>query len=139
MKHELDLDIQTNNIYLLISVILVSGGHYTDTVEVLFPNGTSYCSLTDLPEDRSSHCHDGLVICGGGFSSDTYGNCVTLTDGQWTESHKLLYQRNQHTSWALGDGRVMLMGGRRSLTTTEILTPGSSTSTKGFALKYDTE
>ena len=106
------------------------------TVEVLFKNGTSYCTLPDVSEFRYFHTQDGLTACGGP-NFDTQDNCVTLTDGQWTQSHTLLHMRYHHTSWALGDGRVMLMGGEGSPTTTEIISPGSDTITQGFPLKYD--
>ena len=127
----------------VFSVILVSGsdnsgnGAYR-TVEVLFANGTLYSTLPDLPDNRYYHSQDGLNACGGG-SSGTYDNCVTLTDGQWTQSHTLLYNRIYHTSWALEDGRLVLMGGSISRRTTEILSPGTSTTTEGFTLKYDTK
>ena len=129
-----------------ISVILVSGGDGTGvyqpaSVEVLFPNGTSYCTLPDLPVYRYAHTQDGLTACGGddGAESVTRDNCVTLRDGQWTQSHTLLQNRIYHTSWALGDGRVVLMGGTYSPNTTEIISPaGSPNITEGFTLKYDT-
>ena len=106
------------------------------TVEVLFTNGTSYCTLPDVSEFRYFHTQDGLTACGGP-NFDTQDNCVTLTDGQWTLSHTLLHARYQHTSWALGDGRVVLMGGFFSDNTTEIFSPGSSSTTEGFTLKYN--
>ena len=106
-------------------------------MEALLANGTSYCTLPDLPDDRYKHTQDGLTACGGPRSG-TWDSCVTLTDGQWTQSHTLLHMRYHHTSWALGDGRVMLMGGSDSYTTTEIISPDSDTSTEGFTLKYDT-
>ena len=105
-------------------------------MEVIFANGTSYCTLPDIPAERWGHTQNGLLICGG--SSVTRENCMTLTDGQWTQSHTLLYDRYYHTSWALGDGRVVLMGGYYSETTTEIISPDSATSTEGFTLKYET-
>ena len=128
-------------IYLIILVILVSGDFYSDSdisVEVLYANGTSYCTLPDLPANRYQHSQDGFLICGGG-DPDTLNNCLTLVNGTWTQSHSLLHARQDHTSWVLGDGRVMLMGGDFSLTTTEIITPGTSTTTEGFTLKYKTE
>ena len=114
----------------------MSGGNYDRrSVEVLYSNGTSYCSLPDLPEDRYHHSQAGLTACGG---SGTEDNCVTLTSGQWTQSHTLLHNRAYHSSWALGDGRVVLIGGSNSPATTEIMSPGSSSSIEGFSLKHDT-
>ena len=127
---------------LLFSVILVSGGFNSDawkSVEVLYTNGTSYCTLPDIPGDRYGHTQDGLTACGGD-DAGMEDNCVTLSNGQWTQSHTLLYDRRDHTSWALGDGRVVLMGGfySGSETTTEIISSDSATTTEGFTLKYET-
>ena len=127
----------------------MSGGEaeqYSDalrSVEALSPDGTNLCSMPDLPDGRKVHSQDGLTVCGDGFDvfsvdSDNGNNCVNLTDGQWTQSHTLLHGRRSHSSWALGDGRVVLMGGWYSRNTTEIISPGSSTTTEGFTLKYDT-
>ena len=119
---------------------MVSGGYYDrglTSVEALFSNGTNYCGLPDLPVTRWYHSQDGLLACGGAGDRNDGDSCVTLSDGQWTQTHTLLHIREDHTSWALGDGRVMLMGGHYSGTLTEIITP-ESTSTEGFTLKYDT-
>ena len=117
---------------------MVSGGGISayNSVEVLFANGTSYCTLPDVSKYRYYHTQDGLTACGG--DGNIRDNCVTLTDGQWTQSHTLLHDRHYHTSWSLGDERVMLMGGYYSGNTTEIVSPGSSSTSEGFTLKYNT-
>ena len=127
----------------IVSVILVTAGSgATMSVEVLFANGTSYCTLPDLPDRYIySHTQDGLTACGSG-SSGNWDQCITLTDGHWLKSHTLLYIRGSHTSWALGDGRVVLMGGNGGLNsriTSEILSPGSSTTSEGFPMKNQLE
>ena len=119
---------------------MLSGGDNgaaSRSVEAIFPNGTKYCTLPDLPGNRRDHTQDGLTACGG-YYTGSEDNCLTLTDGQWTQSHTLSLIRWQHTSWALGDGRVVLMGGYYGQNTTEILSPTSSATTEGFSLKYDT-
>ena len=121
-----------------ILVILISGGlnfGARRSVEAIFPNGTNLRTLPDLPIERSlgrfDHSQDGFTACSA-------HDCVTLSDGQWKQSHTLLYDRYGHTSWTLGDGRIVLMGGwsRNFGTTTEIITPGSPINTEGFNLKY---
>ena len=120
---------------------MVSGRYpsaaYT-SVEVIFANGTRYCSLPDLPKERYRHTQNGLTICGGRRSD----NCITLSDDgdgstQWTQSHTLIYTRDDHTSWPLGDGTVVLMGGEFSPNTTEIIATGFSSTTEGFPLIHD--
>ena len=70
----------------------------------------------------------------------------TLTDGHyilnsplqgsWSISHTLLHARFEHSSWSSPDG-VVLMGGRASPNTSEILSRNSSKSSTFFPLKYD--
>ena len=121
----------------MVSGGIGSGGNAYNSVEILHANGTSYCTLPDLPDIRYWHTQDGLRACGGD-ANGTHDNCVSLTDGQWKQSRILLHDRREHTSWALGDGGVVLMGGIDSGNTTEIISPGSFTTTEGFTLKYNT-
>ena len=60
---------------------------------------------------------------------------MTFSGGQWSESHNLTFSRYDHTSWVRPDGAVLLIGGRVSPTTTEVLNSNGST-TQSFDLKY---
>ena len=50
------------------TAFLVTGG-YPDSnfqhVEVLKSNGTSFCGLSNLPDERRGHTLDGDFLCGG--------------------------------------------------------------------------
>ena len=106
-------------------------------MEVLNVDGTNYyCTLPDFPIERWGFNQDGLTACGGRRAIGVTDNCITLIYGQWTQSHTLLHDRIYHVSWPLGDGRVMLMGGAYNPFTTEIMSPGSSTTTEGFGIRY---
>ena len=113
-------------------------------VEVLFDNGTSWCSLPDLPKGIYGHSQEEFTICGG--SSDS---CLTLSDiGQWEISHQLILPRYKHTTWSRGNGELILLGGGiveqddavpiDAQKSTEIISPDSFTAMEGFKLKYDT-
>ena len=125
---------------VIISAILVSGGYNGDrlaSVEALHPNGSHICNLPDLPTGRAGHTLDGLTSCGGYDGRRYIDTCVTLSSGQWTQSHQMIHARPGHTSWST-DNQVYLIGGIGSSETSEILTPGSDTTTKGFKLEYKT-
>ena len=117
------------------SAIIITGGIYEDSVELLFPNGTSLCSLPSLPNTRYGHTQSGLVTCGGGGWSSR--DCITFSGGQWNTSHSLLYERTYHTSWSSTQHGTILIGGMNSdsRTTTEILTE-TGESQESFTLKY---
>ena len=112
------------------SVLLVTGGYSTGSrtsVELLSSDGTRLCSLPNLPAGRSQHSQTGLVACGGGFSrSSERKSCVTFAAGRWKKTHTLGQKRYAHTSWASPRG-VMIMGGRDSRRTTELLTDNGHT------------
>ena len=112
-------------------MILITGGwdSYTDltSVEVFSPSGVRLpCSVPPLPASRQDHTHDGAVACGGwDGNTATYTSCVTLTAEGWQESHQLQEKRVDHSSWRSPDG-LLLMGGKDSPNTTEILTDNST-------------
>ena len=123
--------------HTIFPAIIITGGVPSyRSVEVLRANGSYWCSLPDLPDDRYYHTQSGLVTCGGGSNSDTKTSCLTFSSGQWRTSHQLQHNRWYHSSWMSQHG-VVLMGGTGSLTTTEILTEDGQSS-PSFTLKYET-
>jgi len=85
--------------------ILVTGdrGDNRRSVEALWSNGSSLCSLPDLPFDLYYHIQSGLVKCGGIHAGTS---CYTFTNGVWTKSHTLRYSRYYHSSWTSPMGIV---------------------------------
>ena len=117
---------------------MVTGGEGEGTsVELLNLDGSWHCSLPPLPEQRDSHTQTGLVACGG-FEKNRKSekSCVRFSKGEeeWKKSHTLKKSRRGHAAWNSPDG-VLLMGGRDSPTTTELLTNNGDT-TPGFKIKY---
>lgn len=118
-----------------LAIIVTSGVSNERSVEVLQSDGSSLCSLPDLPNDYFGHTQSGLVTCGGAY---TQTSCYTFSSGVWTKSHSLLHSRVGHSVWSSPLGTVLIGGGdSASPTTTELLmTDGQSTDL--FSLKYDT-
>ena len=120
-----------------VLAIVISGGQPIDSsrsVEVLRGNGTPWCYLPQLPDNRSSHTMAGLVTCGGGF---TRYSCLSFASGHWIQSHDLIQARWSHIQWSSHAG-LILMGGYTSATTSEILT-NDGKSKENFTLKYKTK
>ena len=115
-----------------------NGEDYLSSVEVYHPGTNTSCTLPSLPEEIAGHSQDGFTQCGGYGSRQS---CHTLnTDtAQWTKTHNLSEKRSGHTSWRTLDGKILLIGGYWSNTTTELVSDGSGVSTPGFTLKYETE
>ena len=59
-----------------------------------------------------------------------------MSNGEWSVSHNLKYNRYGHTSWDTPDGGVLLVGGRQSKDTTELLNDEGG-SDELFKLKHD--
>ena len=122
-----------------VTAIIVSGGNYAEkSVEVLHGDGTPWCSLPDLPEERSHHTQTGLLTCGGVDTEKIWTSSVRFSGGKWKPSHKLKKERFYHSSWAAPAGTV-LMGGSFSGKTTELLDDTTGVSIMHFSLKYETE
>ena len=114
--------------------ILVTGGNAGTSAEVLLEDGTPWCSLPGLPEDRHGHTQSGLVTCGGLY---TLSSCVTFTDGGWSWSHNLTHERYEHSSWTSPVHGTILIGGDVLGYTTEMLTD-TGVAQQSFPLKYRT-
>ena len=103
---------------------------------VFYPTNKQSCVLPSLPDKRDGHTMDSLEICGGYTSTRT--TCITFTSGQWVTSHALTTEgRYDHTSWSTKAG-IVLMGGRYSTNTTELLTEEECDGVPGFGMQYDT-
>ena len=112
---------------LFLAIIITGGGYFPLSVEVLKSNGSSWCSLADLPEKRRDHSQSGLIACGGLSTTDT---CVKFSNGTWTQSHDNLDTRIGHMSWSSSVHGTRLMGQR----TTELLADNGKTPSS-FPLK----
>ena len=75
-------------------------------------------------------------MCGGYITDYTQTTCILFSDGNWIESHHLLYPRYAHTSWVRPDGAVILIGGDFSRTTTEVLNSDGGSS-RSFDLLHE--
>ena len=122
-------------IHLLFPAIIVTGTYFGNSrsVEALREDGSSLCTLPDLPNDYFSHTQSGLVTCGGYYN---WTSCIRLIDGEWLQSNTLKHGRAYHSSWTSPMG-IVLMGGQYSRRTTELLTDDGQ-SVELFSLKYDT-
>ena len=109
---------------------------YNNLAELLYTNGTTLCSLPDIPNipNRVYHTQTGLVLCGG--QSQARRSCVTFKEGTWVQTHSLSAQWHAHNSWASPQG-VLLIGGYDTGTTTLLLGDNGDT-TPSFTLDYNT-
>jgi len=118
--------------------ILISGGWGAGTsVEVYYPGAGTGCVLPSLPDEREGHTSDGASLCGGYYTSIS---CITFSSGKWVTSHALAEERWKHTSWNnKEEGKIILMGGGNSHTTSEIISEEEKDGVQGFPMKYDTQ
>ena len=90
-----------------------------------------------MSQSKREHTQSGLTACGGDVN-DTR-SCIKFEEGSWTTlTDNLVEQRYYHSSWINPDGDILLIGGRSSLTTTEIVYQNGTT-IRSFDLKYSTE
>ena len=85
-------------------------GGYSKTVEVLKIDGTAWCTLPDLPQDRGQHTQSGLITCGGSGPLQA-DNCVRFSGGHWKISHNDLRMQFDHCAWSSFTHGTRLIGG----------------------------
>ena len=105
-------------------------------VEVISSSGNVSCSVLDLPQPRGGHTINNNTVCGGNGGTDTETSCDQLTSAGWTRSHTLKYNREEHSSWEVEDG-IILLGGSYSKNTSEIA-KWDGTTEELFSMKYYT-
>jgi len=109
--------------------IIISGGRGAETSIETFP-AEANCSIPSFPEPgRSYHSlsliknGQTIVACGG---EKTRKDCISWQNGQseWTHYANLSQERFYHGAVVLQDDTIMLVGGKHSTTTGEIVKGG---------------
>ena len=102
---------------------------YLRSVEVIYSNGSFWCALPEMTENRYLHSQDGVTACGGVNKNDYSGSvsktCVSLENQKWTEFSNLRRKRYGHSSLA-AEGQIMLLGGMSSPDTSELVSRNNS-------------
>ena len=112
------------------------------SAEVFLPSTATSCELPGLVLKRVEHSLDGFLACGGGCFGDidprTSCEEFSPATGTWARTnHTLQQERDNHVSWTVEEGTI-LMGGYYSWATSEIVKHDGTTETS-FDMKYDTE
>ena len=103
---------------------------HDDTGEV-----ESTCELPSLPGIRGSHSMVTNTACGGFTGQEGLDTCISLTEGQWSQTHTLPSPRYAHSTWKIPDG-VVLLGGSVG-PQADLVKPIANSSTEMiFTLKY---
>ena len=127
-----------NNILIFLLAIILTGstGYNSRSVEILREEGSSLCTLPDLPDDFNGHTQTGPIACGGSYHQSS---CYIFS-GVWNQSHTLRYDRYYHSAWMSPLGLILLGGtGEDSVTNSELLSDEFNNSTELFSLRYYTE
>jgi len=117
-----------NNTSIDDAMIMSSAG---ETVELFIPSRNKTCRLPDTTTYRYGHTVDGLLICGGGRSSD---NCDSFSDGVWSRTHTTS-GRWCATSVKIGSD-LYLIGGKQEMTTDIVDMREGGKTREGPALKH---
>ena len=126
---------------LIIPGFIISGGlpDVPNSFELYNPTSGNSCPAPqDLLNMRYDHSSCSNLICGGAISPQT---CEKITGTEVTPlpSLRLRQERYHHLCWSLpgpGDNKILLLGGRSSPTTSEIVS--GSSSSESFELPYKT-
>ena len=146
----------TQQLGLMITGGIGSSKSDRQNIEIFNLKSNKQCQLSfDLPDERYWHTEvfsrsiaqiidyrrlyyqNGPILCGGGKSA-SLKTCLTMSNGEWSVSHNLKYSRYFHTSWDTPDGGVLLIGGKNSKNTTELLNDNRG-SQEMFNLTHDYE
>ena len=110
--------------------------------ELLLSDGKYWCQLPGFSDYKYAHTQSGLIACGGGgvtcidLGTCNGTSCIKFDEGQWKNSHKLLYQRDHHSSWYSPQHGTILIGGDYTTESTTEMLKDNGNSQKSFSLKY---
>ncbi len=114
--------------------VLVAGGSYLATAEIYDPSTGDWTATGSMTVPRQRHTAtrllDGRVLVTGGWHYDgtqtNYNSCELYdpTDGSWSATGSLSFERVYHAAAILHDGRVLVAG---SVATPEIYDPIAGT------------
>ena len=118
----------------IIPGFLISGGlPYSSNkkVELYNPYSGNSCPVQDLQEARPGHTSCSGLICGSrSFSTRRSCEKITGTEVSPLPSLTLDQERYHHLCWSLpgyGGDKILLLGGRSSPTTSEVVSGSKST------------
>ncbi len=102
-----------------LSKLLICGGHYTDTCEVI--NLASSASTCKNPPNFLAKVFEAVgglgfkgnpIICGGWQNYVLSNKCYSLENNNWVSSASMNSVRKSATAAQLKDGKLLLTGGR---------------------------
>ena len=118
--------------------LLITGGFSSystrhQAMEAFNPYISKICNLPNMPENRAFHTFCGGLVCGGRFSSRS---CLKFGPLGFLRANASLQQnRLSHLCWNVPEG-VLLLGGKDSPSTTELVLRDGSASVSKFKLSY---
>ena len=127
--------------------VLITGGSPSRSVgvkvEVFNLHSKRSCQLLDLPGGvrASRHSLCDRMLCGGRYSTRSCLMLNPLTGDFTSSSVRLLEKRQGHLCWDVDGeaGPTLIMGGKHSPRSTELVRSDGLASSASFNLKYDTK
>ena len=120
--------------------LLITGGFSSYStrhraLEAFNPYISKICNLPYLPDHRSFHTFCGGLVCGGRSHSQDR-TCLKLGPLGFLRANASLQQpRKHHLCWNVPEG-VLLLGGKDSPSTTELVLRDGSASVSKFDLSH---
>ena len=119
--------------------ILITGGYKSvKSVEAYNPHNKKICKLPDLPYTNAEHTLCGGLLCGGHLASSLSSSCLKFGPSGFVKTTvSLREKRIHHLCWNVPEG-VLLLGGSKSPSTTELVLRDGSASVSEFELTHPT-
>ena len=104
------------------------------SAEAYNPHIQKVCKLANLPDGRYGHTLCGGLLCGGGQGTER--SCLKFGSSGFVKTTVSLKQkRDRHLCWNVPKG-ILLLGGKSSPSTTELVLRDGSASVMEFGLTH---